>query len=191
MGQLCGYARVSSTSQSLDVQLGELHKAGCTKVFSEKKSGRYADNRPQLAACLEYVREGDTLVISRLDRMARSILHLADIADQLQRKGVSLRVLNQGIDTSTSEGRLIFGVLSTFAAFEADIRADRQKSGIELALAKGVKFGRKSALTDAQRATVRRLRAEEQFSVAQLAQRFSVSRASVYRAIAPTDARAG
>src|SRR5689334_21359830 len=96
MSEIVGYARCSSTSQSLDVQLGELKKAGCGKVFAEKKSGRYTDNRPELKACLDYVREGDTLVISRLDRMARSVLDLAGIADRLHRKGVHLKVINQG-----------------------------------------------------------------------------------------------
>lgn len=183
MGQIVGYARVSSTGQSLEVQLEELATAGCTKVFAEKKSGLYTDNRPELKSCLEYVREGDTFVISRLDRMARSILDLADIADRLQKKGVNLKVVNQGIDTSTSEGKLLFGILATFAAFEADLRKSRQISGIELAKRKGVKFGRRSVLTDAQRATIRRLRSEEHFGIEQLAERFSVSRASVYRAL--------
>ena len=183
MAEIVGYGRVSSTGQSLAVQLDELTRAGCTKVFAEKKSGRYTDNRPELKACLEYVRHGDTFVVSRLDRMARSILDLARIADTLQRKGVNLRVINQGIDTSTSEGKLLFGILATFAAFETDLRSERQASGIELAKKNGVKFGRKSALTDVQKATIRRLRAEERFSIDQLVTRFAVSRASVYRAL--------
>lgn len=183
MAQTVAYCRVSSIGQSLEVQLEEMKRAGCTKVFAEKKSGRYTDNRPQLKACLDYVREGDTLVISRLDRMARSVLDLANIADRLQKKGVNLKVVNQGIDTSTSEGKLLFGVLSTFAAFENDLRYDRQKSGIEQALERGVKFGRKSSLTEAQKATIRRLRTEEGCEVRQLQERFHVSRATVYRAL--------
>ena len=183
MAEIIGYARVSSTGQSLAVQLDELTRAGCTKVFAEKKSGRYTDNRPELKACIEYVRQGDVFVVSRLDRMARSILDLARIADTLQRKGVNLKVINQGIDTSTSEGKLLFGILATFAAFETDLRSERQTSGIELAKKNGVKFGRKSALTDAQKATIRRLRSEEQFSIDQLVARFAVSKASIYRAL--------
>ena len=186
MSEIVGYARVSSTGQSLSVQLDELKKANCGKVFAEKKSGRFTDNRPELKACLDYVREGDTLVISRLDRMARSVLDLANIADTLYRKGVNLKVVNQGIDTSTAEGKLLFGILSTFAAFETDIRAERQKSGIEQALKNGVKFGRKSSLTDAQKATIRGLRGEEGFSVEQLLHRFHVSRATVFRALNAT-----
>lgn len=183
MAEVVAYCRVSSISQGLAVQMAEVEKAGATKVFAEKKSGRYTDNRPELKACLDYVRQGDTLVISRLDRMARSILDLARIADTLQRKGVNLKVINQGIDTSTSEGKLLFGILATFAAFETDLRSERQASGIELAKKNGVKFGRKSALNDIQKATIRRLRAEEQFSIDQLVERFAVSRASVYRAL--------
>jgi DNA invertase Pin-like site-specific DNA recombinase len=183
MAEHVGYARVSSTGQSLDVQLAELAKAGCAKVFSEKRSGRHVDRRPELAACLRYVREGDTLVISRLDRMARSLLDLANIAELLRGRKVNLKVLNQGIDTSTSEGKLMFGVLSSFAEFEADIRAERQKDGIEMAQRKGVKFGRKRRLTADQTMLVRRLRKEEAISVDQIAERLAVSRATIYRAL--------
>jgi len=180
-----GYGRVSSQGQSLDVQLEKLAKAGCTKVYREKRSGRQADNRPELQAALEYVREGDVLVVSRLDRIARSVIDLAKIADLLKRKGVSLQVLDQGLDTSTSEGKLMFNLLGAFAEFEADIRAERQADGIALAKRKGVKFGRKQALTDAQQERIRKMREEEGFSIEQLTERFGVSRSSVYRALQP------
>lgn len=183
MSHTIGYARVSSVGQSLDVQLEKLVKAGCTKVYQEKRSGRQYENRPELQRCLEFAREGDILVISRLDRLARSVLDLAKIADLLHRKGVALRVLDQSIDTTTSEGRLMFGLLGAFAQFEADIRAERQADGIQLAKQKGVKFGRKVALTDVQKATIRRLKDQEGFSVGQLGERFQVGRATVYRAL--------
>lgn len=178
-----GYGRVSSQGQSLDVQLEKLAKAGCTKVYREKRSGRQADNRPELQAALEYVRDGDVLVVSRLDRIARSVVDLAKIADLLKRKGVSLQVLDQGLDTSTSEGKLMFNLLGAFAEFEADIRAERQADGIALAKRKGVKFGRKKALTSAQEERIRKMRAEENFSIGQLQERFGISRSSVYRAL--------
>lgn len=178
-----GYSRVSSISQALDVQLDKLARAGCTKVFKEKRSGRQAENRPELQAALEYVREGDVLVVSRLDRVARSVLDLAKIAELLKRKGVSLRVLDQGLDTSTSEGKLMFNLLGAFAEFEADIRQERQADGIALAKRKGVKFGRKKALTETQEERIRKMRTEESFSIEQLAERFSISRSSVYRAL--------
>lgn len=183
MTHIVGYARVSSVGQSLDVQLQKLEEAGCTKIFAEKRSGRQYDNRVELQACLNYVREGDILVISRLDRMARSVLDLAKIADLLQKKGVSLRVLDQSIDTTTPEGRLMFSLLGAFAAFEADIRAERQSDGIKLALSKGVRFGRREALTPEQRSTIRRLRENEGFSIGQLQEKYQVGRATIYRAI--------
>lgn len=183
MSQVIGYARCSSSSQSLDVQLEKLKAAGCSRVFSEKLSGREADNRPELQRCLEYVREGDILVICKLDRMARSLLDLAKISDRLNRKGVALRVLDQAIDTSTAEGRLMFGMLGAFAEFERDLIRSRAAEGVRLARAKGVRFGRKEALTSDQKATLRRLRLEEGFSISQLQAKYQIGRATVYRAL--------
>lgn len=181
--EIVGYARVSSAGQSLDVQLEKLASAGCSKVFKEKRSGRQAENRSELLACLEFVREGDVLVISRLDRMARSVLDLAKISDRLKQKGVCLKVLDQGLDTTTSEGRLMFSLLGAFAEFEADIRRERQIDGVALAQKKGIKFGRKKALNETQIARIRHMRKEDGFSIEQLTERFSVSRSSVYRAL--------
>jgi len=183
MAQVVGYARVSSVGQSLDVQLKKLDEADCTKVYSEKRSGRQYETRRELQDCLAYLRDGDTLVISRLDRMARSVLDLARIAELLEKKGVSLKVLDQSIDTSTSEGRLMFSLLSAFAQFEADIRAERQADGIRLAQEKGVRFGRKNALSEEQKGTIRRLKEEEGFSVGQLQDKYQVGRATIYRAL--------
>jgi DNA invertase Pin-like site-specific DNA recombinase len=178
-----GYARVSTSGQSLDIQLDKLKAYGCNKVFAEKRSGRQADSRPELQACLQFVREGDTLVISRLDRMARSILDLAKIADQLKKKGVALRVLDQALDTGTSEGKLMFSLLGAFAEFENDIRAERQMDGIKRAKEKGITFGRKRALTPADREKIKILREEDKYSVPQLAERFNVGVATIYRAL--------
>lgn len=183
MAETVGYARVSSSGQSLDVQLEKLRLAGCSRIWSEKRSGRHTDARPELQACLAYVREGDSLVISRLDRMARSVLDLAKIAQALHEKGVHLRVLDQGLDTCTSEGRLMFNLLGAFAEFEADIRAERQRDGIALAMRNGTKFGRKQALTAPQIARMKSLRERDGFTIEQLTQRFAVSRSTVYRAL--------
>ena len=125
-----GYARVSSVGQSLDVQLDKLKF--CDKIFEEKQSGS-SNNRPRLKDCLEYVREGDTLIITRLDRLARSTLHLCQIASELEKKGVNLRVLDQSIDTSDATGRLLFNMLGAIAQFETEIRAERQMDGIKKA----------------------------------------------------------
>jgi DNA invertase Pin-like site-specific DNA recombinase len=183
MGEVVGYARVSSSGQSLDLQMNKLGAAGCSRIFAEKRSGRQTDNRTELLACLAFLREGDVLVICRLDRMARSVLDLAKIADTLQRKGIALRVLDQAIDTSSPEGRLMFSLLGAFAQFENDIRAERQTDGIAHAKEKGVTFGRRRALTADQCDRIRMLRKEEAFSVQQLADRFNVGVATIYRAL--------
>ena len=152
---LVGYARVSSVGQSLDVQLDKLRH--CDKIFQEKKSGT-SDKRPKLQACLEYVREGDALVVTRLDRLARSTLHLCQIADQLKGKKVHLQVLDQNINTSDATGRLLFNMLSAIAQFETEIRAERQADGIQKAKALGVTFGRRKKLTTQQIAEMRQRR---------------------------------
>lgn len=144
---LVGYARVSSVGQSLAVQLEKL--AGCEPIYQEKRSGA-TDQRPQLDACVQYLRRGDTLVVTKLDRLARSTLHLCQLADVLQRKGVALRVLDQAIDTSDATGRLLFNMLGAIAQFETEIRAERQADGIANARARGVAFGRRPALTTEQ-----------------------------------------
>jgi DNA invertase Pin-like site-specific DNA recombinase len=139
-----GYARVSSVGQSLAVQLDKL--AHCDKLFQETTSGAMS-RRLQLAACLEYVREGDTLVVTRLDRLARSTLHLCQIAAELHRKQVHLQVLDQHLDTSNATGRLLFNMLGAIAQFETELRAERQMDGIRKARDRGVHLGRHKRLT--------------------------------------------
>ena len=142
-----GYARVSSYGQSLDVQLERL--AGCDRVFREKESAR-TDKREQLQLCLDYVRDGDVLVVTKLDRLARSTRDLLNIVNRLEQKKVELVVLDQQIDTSTAIGRLMLSMLGAIAEFENDLRKDRQMHCIALARRNGIKFGRKAALTDDQ-----------------------------------------
>ncbi|MFC5743379.1 recombinase family protein [Dyella tabacisoli] len=164
MSEVVRYARVSNSGQSLEIQQDKLKAFGCTRIFAEKRSGRQTDTRPELQACLRFLRDRDTLVISRLDRMARSIFDLSKIADLLKKKGVALKVLDQAIDTSTSEGMLMFSLLAAFAQFENDIRTERQNDGIAKARQKGVAFGRKRALTPEQCRWIRALREGEKFS---------------------------
>jgi DNA invertase Pin-like site-specific DNA recombinase len=129
---LVGYARVSSVGQSLEVQLEQLTAAGCEKIFSEKKSGRSKEGRAALQEALEFVRDGDVLLVTRLDRLARSVGDLRDIVDSLTAKGAGFRCLQQGtLDTTRSDGKLLLNVLASFAEFEADIRRERQRDGIE------------------------------------------------------------
>ncbi len=172
-----GYARVSSVGQSLDVQLDKLKS--CDKIFQEKRTGT-SDKRPRLKACLEYVREGDTLIVSRLDRLARSTLHLCQLADQLQAKGVSLRVIDQSIDTGDATGRLLFNMLGAIAQFETEIRAERQMDGIRNAKARGVHMGRKKYLADQECAELREKR-QQGALIKTLMHEYKLSKASVYR----------
>ena len=174
---LIGYARVSSVGQSLEVQRDKL--SHCDKLFEEKQSAA-SGKRPRLEACLEYVREGDTLVISRLDRLARSTLHLCQIADALQRKGVHLQVIDQHIDTSDATGRLLFNMLGAIAQFETEIRAERQMDGIHKAKARGVQFGSKPKLTDEQIVELRQRRQNGEL-IRELMQDYGISKATVYR----------
>jgi DNA invertase Pin-like site-specific DNA recombinase len=172
-----GYARVSSVGQSLAVQLDKLQH--CDKVFQETISGA-AGKRPRLEACLEYVREGDTLVVTRLDRLARSTLHLCQIAAELARKQVHLQVLDQHLDTSDATGRLLFHMLGAIAQFETELRAERQIDGIQKARSRGVHLGRKKRLTPQQCATLRQRRLDGAL-ITTLMHEYHLSKASVYR----------
>lgn len=172
-----GYARVSTPDQKMEAQLERL--GDCERVFSEKDSGGKVA-REQLARCLEYVREGDTLVATRLDRLARSVEHLCAIAATLEQKGVALEILDQAIDTSTATGRLTFHILGAIAEFERSIRLEAQRAGMAHARAKGTHMGRAPKLT-----------VEEQEQLCQsyalgmrasaLARRYRVDKRTVYR----------
>ena len=174
---LVGYARVSSAGQSLEVQQDKLSE--CEKLFEEKLSGT-SYKRPRLKACMEYVREGDTLVVTKLDRLARSTLDLCQIAAELERKHVNLKVLDQSIDTSDATGRLLFNMLGAIAQFETEIRAERQRDGIAKAKQKGVKFGAKKKLKPAQIVEMQAKR-EEGVLIRDLMKEYGLGKTSVYR----------
>lgn len=178
-----GYARVSSNGQSLDSQTDRLNKYGCAKTFSEKYTGTTSD-RQQLKSALEYVREGDALVVTKLDRLARSAVDLGKIAQELERKKVDLVVLDQNIDTTTAAGKLMFTMIGAFAEFERDLIRERCQEGIDKAKAKGVKFGRKPKLSEKQ---VKALRTEFEAGETErgeLAKKYGISRPSLYRLVA-------
>ena len=183
---LIGYARVSSVGQRLDVQRAKLNH--CDKLFEEQRSGT-SDQRPRLQACLEYVREGDTLVVTRLDRLARSTLHLCHIAEELKRKGVHLHVLDQQIATSDATGRLLFHMLGAIAQFETELRAERQMDGILRARARGVPFGRRKTLTPQQIATLQ-ARRRQGTPIHTLMKDYRISKATVYRYLSGAEANA-
>jgi len=174
---LIGYARVSSVGQSLDVQLDKLKH--CKKTYQEKQSGTN-QKRPELKACLDYIREGDTLVITRLDRLARSTLHLCQIAETLREEKVDLQVLDQNINTSDATGRLLFNMLGAIAQFETEIRAERQMDGINKAKERGIAFGRKRKMTTQQIEELRERR-KKGVLIKTLMGDYNLSKASVYR----------
>lgn len=166
--------------QSLDVQLEKL--SGCDRIFQEKQSARSTESRDQLALCLDYVRDGDFLCITKLDRLARSTRDLLNILNKLDQKQVKLHVIDQQIDTSTPAGMLLVTMLGAIAAFENDLRKERQADGIALAKRKGVQFGRKKALTDEQTQRLREMRSEGK-KIVELMAEFNLSKATVYRAL--------
>lgn len=180
MSTLVGYARVSTGLQSLEVQQQALLDAGCAKIFAEKRSGTSTTDRIELENALSWVREGDTLVVTRLDRLARSAVDLHAIVAKLAVKGVQFRCLQQGaIDTTSSTGKLLLGVLASIAEFETDIRKERQREGIEAAKLKGVYKGRKPSVDVA---TVRLMR-DQGTGASEIAKKLGIGRASVYRAL--------
>ena len=175
---LVGYARVSSAGQSLDIQLDALHEVGCERVFSEKRSGVTVDERDALADAIAFCRDGDTLIVTRLDRLARSSVDLHNIVAKLETKGIKFRCLQQsGVDTDGSMGKLVLAILGAVAAFETDIRKERQLEGIERAKANGVYKGRKPSVDTA---AVRSLR-DQGVGPSEIAKRLGIGRASVYR----------
>jgi DNA invertase Pin-like site-specific DNA recombinase len=175
-----GYARVSTTGQTLDVQLDMLKAAGCERIYSEKKSG-LDGKRSELAKCLDYVREGDTLLVTKLDRLARSTSDLYGIVGRLKEKGVGFRCLdNRELDTTTKTGKLMLGILALIAEFEADIRKERQLEGIAKAKERGVSFGRQPKLSNEQVAELRKRRKEGEL-IRELMSDYSLSKATVYR----------
>ena len=173
-----GYGRVSSAGQSLEVQVEQLEAVPCDRIFTEKKSGTSTDGRAALEEMMRYVREGDVLVVTRLDRLARSLTDLSKIIDELGAKGVGFRCLQQGaVDTTKPEGRLMLQLLGSFAEFEAAIKRDRQMEGIHKAKAAGRYRGRPKSI-DVER--IEALEAEGLGPTA-IAKRLGIGRASVYR----------
>jgi len=177
-----GYARVSSAGQSLEVQVEQLEAVPCDRIFAEKKSGTSTDNRDALKEMMRYVRDGDVLVVTRLDRLARSLTDLSKIIDELGAKGVGFRCLQQGaVDTTKPEGRLMLQLLGSFAEFEAAIRRDRQMEGIEKAKAEGRYKGRPRSINGEE---IRALLSAGLGATA-VAKQLGVGRASVYRYVNP------
>ncbi|MCK0198647.1 recombinase family protein [Ancylobacter sp. 6x-1] len=186
---LVGYGRTSTAEQmaGLDAQRRDLEAAGCGRVFTEQASS--VGERPVLARAMDYVREGDTLVVTKIDRLARSTINLWEVVKELEAKGVSLRVLNLGgetVDTRSATGRLILNIFAGFAQFEREMMLERQKEGIAKAKAEGRYLGRKPTAR-AKAEDARRLHAQG-MTVTQVAKELGIGRGSVYRALGGVDA---
>jgi DNA invertase Pin-like site-specific DNA recombinase len=176
---IIGYARVSTTDQDLSIQEAALRAAGCEVIRTEKRSGATTEGRTELQTVLEFLRKGDVLMVTRVDRLARSIGDLQDIVRALKAKGAALKATEQPIDTSTAAGKCFLDMLGVFAEFETNLRRERQAEGIAKAKKAGVYRGRKPSVDAVE---VRRLKAEG-LGASQIAKRLKIGRASVYRVL--------
>ncbi len=176
---IVGYARVSTIDQNLEIQEAALRAAGCDIIRSEKRSGTSTAGRAELQTVLEFLRPGDVLMITRIDRLARSIGDLQDILRTIKGKGADLKATEQPIDTSTAAGKCFLDMLGVFGEFETNLRKERQLEGISKAKLAGVYKGRKPSVDVAQ---VRALKAQG-IGPSGIAKRLGIGRASVYRAL--------
>ena len=185
MGQRIGYARVSTDDQNLDLQHDALRKAGIAddRLYSDTASGKDAE-RKELAACLKALREGDTLVVWRLDRLGRSLPDLVRIVGELEQKGVSFESLTEKIETGSAAGKLVFHVFAALAEFERNLIRERTQAGLAAARARGRAGGRKPKLDTQQIREIKRLMSDPTIPVSQIAQRYKVSRTTIYK-VAP------
>lgn len=177
-----GYARVSTRDQDASLQTEALIEAGCEKVFEETASGAQRD-RPRLAEALTYLRKGDTLVVWKLDRLARSLRQLIETVEMLHQRGIGFVSVTEAIDTTTPGGKMIFHVVGALAEFERDLIKERTSAGLASAKARGVRLGRPKAMTDAQIAIARSLKANGELSSGKIADHLGVSRATLYRSL--------
>lgn len=185
---LVGYARTSTLEQvaGFEAQITALNAAGCERVYKEQVSS--VAHRPQLEEALRFVRQGDTLVVTKLDRLARSVAHLGQIVEDLASRGVSLRILDMGLDTSTATGRLMLNVLGSVAEFERSMMLERQREGIAKAKGEGRYKGR--VPTAMKQADQIKALAAEGLTKKAIAAKLNVSERSVYRALAGEEERA-
>jgi DNA invertase Pin-like site-specific DNA recombinase len=175
-----GYARVSSGEQTTDLQLDALNNEKCSRIFEEKASGAQRD-RPQLIEALAYLREGDTLVVWKLDRLARSLTQLIETIEHLHDKGCGLRSITESIDTATSSGRLFFHIFGALAEFERSIIRERTIAGLAAARARGRRGGRPKALADDRLAAAVTLIKGGQLTIREVGQQLGISASTIYK----------
>ena len=180
--RLIGYARVSTGDQTPDLQLDALMETGCDErdIFVETASGAQRD-RPQLKAALEYAREGDVLIVWKLDRLARSTRQLVNTVEDLRERGVGFKSLTDHLDTTTPQGKLVFTIFSGLAEFERDIIRERTKAGLAAARERGRVGGRPPALSEDDRKVALSLMHDDTISMREIAKRLGVSEAGLYR----------
>jgi DNA invertase Pin-like site-specific DNA recombinase len=179
---LVGYSRVSTADQNLDLQRDALTKAQCERVFEEAASGAKAD-RPILAECIAFLRPGDTLVVWRLDRLARSLKDLIGIVDDLERRQIGFLSVTESIDTTTHGGRLVFHIFGALAQFERDLIRERTNAGLSAARARGRKGGRPKKLTGEKLAMARAMSQQHEIPINEICRTLGVSRSTLYEAL--------
>ena len=187
MGDLLGYARVSTLEQNARLQTDALKSAGCYRIFTDTASGAI-DERRELARLFDQVRPGDTVVVWRLDRLGRSLRHLIDTVNALADRKVGFRSLTESIDTTTSGGKLVFHIFGALAEFERELIRERTHAGLAAARARGRNGGRPTVMPPDKVAAARQMYDSKQFTVEAIARALGVSRASIYRHLGPAPA---
>lgn len=178
-----GYARVSTRDQQANLQTDALTEAGCETIYEEAASGAQRD-RPKLAEALAYLRDGDTLVVWKMDRLARSLRQLIETVELLEERGIGFVSLTEKIDTTSPGGKLVFHLFGALAEFERGMIRERTKAGLKAAKDRGAKLGRPKAMTDDQIAMARTMKKDGAYTSTQIAAQFGVSRATLYRELA-------
>ncbi|MBU9590777.1 recombinase family protein [Burkholderia multivorans] len=185
-----GYARVSTFEQTLDLQRDALNAAGAVSIYEDKASGKSAD-RPELQHCLKALRDGDTLVVWRLDRLGRNLQDLISIVNELEGRGIRFRSLKESIDTTGPAGKLVFHMFAALAEFERELIRERTLAGLEAARARGKKGGRPESLDAKQQQAVLAMMSSRVMSIAEIARQFNVSRSTLYNIQAASRTSAG
>lgn len=179
---IIGYARVSTSKQDTTLQIDALTTAGCERIYQEYKSGKSKD-RPELTRCLDALREGDVLIVWRLDRLGRSLKDLIEIVSELESKGVGFQSLNESIDTTSSSGKLIFHVFAALSEFERSLIQERTKAGLAAARARGRKGGRPKKMSTDQVRKARAMLTDPMLTKSEVAKHFGVSRVTLNAAL--------
>ncbi len=175
-----GYARISTLDQSHDLQFDALKQAGCEKIFSDKVSGAKVD-RPGLQDALEYLRKDDCLVVWRLDRLGRSLKHLIEVAEGLETRGIDLASLQEGLETATSGGKLIFHIFGALAEFERNLIRERTMAGLAAARARGRVGGRSNKLDNGKKLTLKKMYDSREYTISEICRLLEISKPTFYR----------